>query len=149
LPLIPGFGEWHGAKNQGTFARKEINGNAVVAAKDVINGCIYQSRPVKPGQMYLARCTAWNITPGSTVKASFSVKWKRNFVRQGKPFNDRFADYLNKQYLFHRQGDKPETVEFVVTVPENAEFLELMLGVTGGKGQEIYFDNVELFKIMD
>lgn len=146
---IPGFGEWHGAKNQGTFARKEINGNAVVAAKDVINGCIYQSRPVKPGQMYLARCTAWNITPGSTVKASFSVKWKRNFVRQGKPFNDRFADYLNKQYLFHRQGDKPETVEFVVTVPENAEFLELMLGVTGGKGQEIYFDNVELFKIMD
>ncbi len=147
--IIPGFGEWHGAKNQGSFSRKVVDGNAVVAAKDVINGCIYQSRPVKPGQMYFVRCTAWNITPGSKAKATFSVKWKRNFVRQGKPFNDRFADYLNQQYFFHRQGNKPETVEFVVTVPEGAEFLEVMLSVTNGNGQEIYFDNVELYKIMD
>lgn len=146
---IPGFGEWHGAKNQGQFIRKVVDGNAVVAAVDVINGCIYQSRKVKPGEMYLARCTAWNVTPGSKAKATFSVKWKRDFVRQGKPFNDRFADYLNKQHIFRRLGNKPVTVEFVVTVPEYAESLELMLGVGEAQGQEIYFDNVELYKIMD
>ena len=146
---IPGFGEWHGAKNQGNFVRKTVNGNNVVAAVDVINGCIYQSRPVKPGQMYLARCTAWNIAPDSKAKVLFNVKWKRNFIRQGKPFNDRFADYLNKQHIFQRLGNKPVTVEFVVTVPEHAEALELMLSVGAGKGQTIYFDNVELYKIMD
>ena len=146
---VPGFGEWHGAKNQGHFARKVVNGNAVVAAINVENGCIYQSRKVKPGEMYLARCTAWNITPGSKAKASFSVKWKRDLVRQGKPFNDRFADYLNKQHYFKRLGPKPVTVEFVVTVPEHTNYLELMLSVGAGKGQEVYFDNVELFKVMD
>ena len=115
----------------------------------MINGCIYQSRPVKPGQMYLARCTAWNIAPDSKAKVLFNVKWKRNFIRQGKPFNDRFADYLNKQHIFQRLGNKPVTVEFVVTVPEHAEALELMLSVGAGKGQTIYFDNVELYKVMD
>ncbi len=146
---IPGFGEWHGAKNQGAFARKTVNGNAVVSAKDVVNGCIYQSRNVKPGQVYLARCTAWNITPGSKAKASFTINYKRNLTRQGKPFNDRFADYLNKKHFFQRQGNTQATAEFVVTVPEHAESLELMLSVTDGIGQEIYFDNVELYKLMD
>ena len=37
----------------------------------------------------------------------------------------------------------------IVTVPEHANYLELMLSVGNGKGQEIYFDNVELFKVMD
>ena len=148
---VPGFGEWHGAKNQGTFSRKVVNGNAVAAANGVVNGCIYQARPVKPGEMYLVRCTAGNIDPKSKAKVSFRVQWKRNMPRAGKKFDDRFADYLNKAHFFRRLGiGKMETVEFLVIVPETAEHLELMLSVgNAAANEEIHFDNVEMYKVME
>ena len=43
-----------------------------------------------------------------------------------------------------------ETVEFTVTVPETATHLEVMLSVNkAGEKEEIYFDNVELYTVMD
>ena len=43
-----------------------------------------------------------------------------------------------------------ETCEFTVIVPETATHLEVMLSVNrASEGEEIYFDNVELYKIMD
>jgi hypothetical protein len=145
---VANFGSWFNGK--GKFQRKVINGNPVAAAIGVVNGCIYQSHKVKPGEMYLVRCSAGNLKPGSLTKAAFTVNWKKNFIRQGKPFDDRFADYSKRSHFFRRLGNKMETVEFTVTVPETATHLEVMLSVNkASEKEEIYFDNVELYKVMD
>ena len=147
---IANFAEWHGGTGKGKFVRKEINGNPAAVAVGVTNGCIYQSRKVVPGEMYLVRCSAFNLRPGTRTTASFKVNWKKTFPRGGKTFDDRFDDYLVRTHFFRRQGEKKDTAEFVVIVPEGAMWLELMLSVgKAAEGEEIVFDDVELYKIMD
>ena len=140
---IANFSEWHGAKDKGRFSRKVFDGNGAAVATGVSDGCIMQNFKVRPGQMYLVRCRAWNISPAKTVRARLTVNWK---MADG----ERFADYLNRKYDFRRLGEKADSVEFAVIVPEGTTFLELMLGVSGGeKDDEICFDDLELYRIVD
>ena len=147
---IPGFGIWYDSINKGKFVRKTVNGNAVVASVGATGGCIYQNRKVNPGEMYLVRCSGGNIAPGSQVQASLSIKWKKLFPRKGQTFDDYFADYLNTTRYFRPLGNRMDTIEFVVVVPETATHLAAMIWVyNAADGEEIHFDNLEVYKIMD
>ncbi|MBQ9502591.1 MAG: hypothetical protein IJU70_10585 [Lentisphaeria bacterium] len=137
------FGEWHGSGDKGTFRRQTVDGNGAAVAAGVSNGCIMQDIKVRPGQMYLVRCRAWNLDPKSRARAKLTVNWKM-------PGGERFADYLNRGYYFRRLGPDADRTQFTVVVPEGAAVLELMLGADkGGKGDEIFFDDLELYKIVD
>ena len=66
------------------------------------------------------------------------------------PGGERFADYLNRGYVFRKGLGKLEQTEFTVVVPEGAETLELMLSAGNCQGgDEIHFDDLELYKIVD
>ncbi len=138
---IANFAQWFNGNGQ--FQRKVISGNPVAAAVGVVEGCIFQSHRVKSGQIYLVRCSMQN--PGSRPAGcgTLSVNWK-------KADGERFADYVMRRYRFNDQKGITDTAEFTVYVPEGAEYLELMLSASGMKpGEEIYFDNLELYLIQD
>ncbi len=136
------FSEWY-SKKQGKFFHKNINGNGVAAAAGVISSCIMQNFNVKSGEMYLVRCKGGNLSSKTTASAKITVSWKM-------PGGERFADYLNRGYVFRKGLGKLEQTEFTVVVPEGAETLELMLSAGNCQGgDEIHFDDLELYKIVD
>ena len=136
------FSEWY-SKNQGKFFHKNVNGNGVAAASGVISSCIMQNFPAKSGEMYLVRCKGGNLSKKTAAVAKITVSWKM-------PGGERFADYLNRGYVFRKGLDKLEQIEFTVVVPEGAATLELMLSAGNcQKGDEIRFDDLELYKIVD
>ena len=138
---IANFAHWFNGK--GKFQRKEINGNPVAAAIGVESGCIYQSRPAKAGELFLVRCSASNLDPAKRNSASITVNWI-------EPNGERFADYSNRIYHFRKLKDGKDTVEFTIAAPENAKRIELMLGVGNlGPEDEVYFDDLELYRIVD
>ncbi len=147
---LPGFSIWYDSINKGKFIRKVVNGNAVAASVGATEGCFFQDIPVKPGEMYLVRCSGGNISPKSKAQAAFSIKWKKSFPRNGKTFDDYFADYLGNTRYFRTADGRMETIEFTVIVPETASHMAVMLWVCNASGgEEIYFDDLEVFKIMD
>ena len=93
--------------------------------------------------MYLVRCKGGNLSEKTAAVAKITVSWKM-------PGGERFADYLNRGYVFRKGLDKLEQIEFTVVVPEGAETLELMLSAGNcQEGDEIQFDDLELYKIVD
>ena len=136
------FSEWY-SKKQGKFFHKNVKGNGVAAASGVISSCIMQNFKAKSGEMYLVRCKGGNLGKNTTAVAKITVSWKM-------PGGERFADYLNRGYVFRRGLNKLEQTEFTVVVPEGAETLELMLSAGNcQKGDEIQFDDLELYKLVD
>ncbi len=136
------FAQWHGGK--GKFERVKQDGNYVLAAKGVEDGCVYQSLRVKAGAMYLVRGAMSSASPAAKARGCIVVNWKRND-------GERFADYVNRVYFFTpEKAGEMEKADFIVTVPEGADFMEIMLTVQGSvSGDALYFDNVEVFKILD
>ena len=134
------FGSWQPGKKEnhrGSFGCDTTFGegdSTSLCAEGVPSGCfVYRQKGVKPGELYLLKCSA---SGGST---SASVAWKNaegHYLKMGSLYMP-----FGKEEGRWRHG------ELVVRVPTDAVELQFAFGVGLAPGEKAWFDSIGVFPL--
>ena len=134
------FGSWQPGKKEnhrGSFGCDTTFGegdSTSLCAEGVPSGCfVYRQKGVKPGELYLLKCSA---SGGST---SAAVAWKNaegHYLKMGSLYMP-----FGKEEGRWRHG------ELVVRVPTDAVELQFAFGVGLAPGEKAWFDSIGVFPL--
>jgi hypothetical protein len=140
-PGLPaGYAAWQDEKNAtGRFVWDETTSHGSAKAARVKWGCFIQKREVKPGEIYAIEAEC--LPRGATVPGVL-IRWQTPDGRwTNEPEDQAFA--------FEPRATEWQSAFGVVTVPQEAGYLVILLGVNGqvAESDVCWFDNVGLYRL--
>lgn len=138
--LPAGFGAWQDEKNAtGQFAWDAAVGDGAGRATRVKWGCFIQGLTVQPGEEYAIESTC---LPRGRTQPTLVIRWQTSEERWTQ-------EHLDQTFPFAPGDGEWQSAFGVVTVPEGAGRLVVLLNVTGQSTDDdrCWFDNLGLYRL--